>query len=174
MADPVYPEIIPPGSQPSRRRPTGSQGGMTDENLDRLAQVLDDVFQVPGTRIRFGLDALLGLLPGLGDAASGLASCVIIVAAWKRGLPRVTIARMLANVALDSMLGAIPIIGDLFDVAWKSNRMNVNLLQRSQGYPTVKQTAADWLFLLLVLAATIGIAALPFVLLALLVRSIGR
>jgi hypothetical protein len=81
---------------------------------------------------------------------------------------------MLANVALDSMLGAIPIIGDLFDVAWKSNRMNVNLLQRSQGYPTVKQTAGDWLFLLLVLAATIGIAALPFVLLALLVRSIGR
>lgn len=174
MADPVYPEIIPPGRPPARRPSTGLQDGMTDANLDRLAQVLDDVFHIPGTGIRFGLDPLLGLIPGLGDAASGLASCIIIAAAWKRGLPRVTIGRMLANVALDSMLGAIPIIGDLFDIAWKANRKNVSLLQRSQGYPTVKQTAGDWLFLILVLAATLAIAALPFVLLVLLVRSIGR
>lgn len=174
MAHRSEPEIIPPGSQPPRRSPAVPSGGMTDVNLDRLAQVLDDIFHIPGTRIRFGLDALLGLIPGLGDAASGLASCVIIAAAWQRGLPRVTIGRMLANVALDSMLGAIPVVGDLFDVAWKANRKNVELLQRSLGHPTRKQTAGDWLFLIAALAATLAIAALPFVLLYLVVSSIGR
>jgi hypothetical protein len=174
MADPVQPEIIPPGATPPRRRPADTRGGMTNENLDRLAHVLDEVFHIPGTKIRFGLDSLIGLIPGLGDAASGLASCVIIAAAWQRGLPRVTIGRMLANVALDSMLGAIPIIGDLFDVAWKANRKNVNLLNRSQGFPSREQTLGDWFFLIVVLAATLAIAALPFVLLFFLVRSIGR
>lgn len=167
------PEIIPPGVHPpSRRHPEA--GGMTDANLDNLARVLDEVFHIPGTRIRFGLDALLGLIPGLGDAATGLASCIIIAAAWQRGLPRVTIGRMLANVALDSMLGAIPVVGDVFDLAWKANRKNVDLLRRAQGYPTAKQTAGDWLFLIVMLLATLAIAALPFVLLVLVVRSIGR
>src|SRR5919108_6041955 len=123
------PVIIPPGEYRRVRRDTLSN----DEALDQLAGVLDDIFQIPGTRIRFGLDALLGLIPGLGDAISGATSMLIIVAAWRRGLPRITLARMFANVAVDSLLGAMPIFGDMFDVWWKANRMNLKLLRLAEA-----------------------------------------
>src|SRR3954468_2348109 len=115
----AQPEILPP------LRPR--QRGLTDEQLDQLAGVLDDIFQIPGTRIRFGLDPIVGLVPGVGDMISGLLSFLIVFAAWQRGLPRVTIMRMVVNIGVDSLVGSIPIVGDLFDTLWKANRMNYNL-----------------------------------------------
>ena len=100
------------------------------QDLERLAHWLDTIFEIPGIRLRFGIDALLGLLPGVGDTTSALASVYILQAASKHGVPRVTLARMTLNIGIDLVVGAIPIVGDLFDVYWKANRKNVELLQR--------------------------------------------
>ncbi len=165
---PVFePEIIPP-------RRSSSARGLTNENLDQLARVLDDVFQVPGTSIRFGLDALIGLIPGVGDFITGAASFLIIFAAWERGLPRVTLARMVANVAIDSLVGSMPMVGDLFDAAWKSNRKNYNLLLRAEQLPGRKAAAGDWFFLILLLMAITALAAVPIVILWLVWQLLTR
>jgi len=100
------------------------------QDLERLAHWLDTIFEIPGIRLRFGIDALLGLLPGVGDTASALASVYILQAASKHGVPRVTLARMTLNIGIDLVVGAIPLVGDLFDVYWKANRKNVELLRR--------------------------------------------
>ena len=163
------PVIIPPGEYRRRLRdPLDS-----DEALDQLASVLDDMFHIPGTSIRFGLDPLLGLIPGLGDAISGATSMLIIVAAWRRGLPRITLARMFANVAIDSLLGAMPILGDLFDVWWKSNRMNVNILRSAQVSPR-RRRWHDWLFFVLLLIMIAAIVTLPIVILIWVVHLLRR
>ena len=101
------------------------------ERIRRLARVLDTAFRIPGTNIRFGLDAILGLIPGIGDL-SGLAfGGAIVAAAARLGAPRNVIVRMLLNVGLDALIGTIPILGDLFDVGYRANARNVALLEQS-------------------------------------------
>ena len=95
-----------------------------------LARMLDDRFAVPGTRIRFGWDAILGLVPGLGDALASVLSLLIVHHAWQTGAKPFTLARMLGNVAADFLIGAVPFVGDLFDVAFKANRRNARLLEQ--------------------------------------------
>jgi hypothetical protein len=97
--------------------------------MDALATLLDTAVVLPGTNIRFGLDALIGLVPGIGDAITTAMSLWIVHEAHQLGAPGHVIARMLANVALDSVVGAVPLIGDAFDVMWRSNRRNMRLLQ---------------------------------------------
>jgi hypothetical protein len=97
--------------------------------LDALARLLDTAFILPGTNIRFGIDALIGLVPGIGDAITTAMSLWIVHEAHQLGVPKHVIARMLGNVALDSVVGAVPLIGDAFDVMWRSNRRNMRLLQ---------------------------------------------
>jgi hypothetical protein len=97
--------------------------------LDALAVLLDTAFLIPGTNIRWGLDALIGLVPGIGDAVTTIMSLYIVHEAHQLGAPGHVIARMLGNVALDGVVGAVPIIGDAFDVMWRSNRRNMRLLQ---------------------------------------------
>src|SRR4051812_37854391 len=161
----VEPEIIPPSSPDGPVRRTGAGADtLTDENLEHLAALLDDMFHIPGTKLRFGLDAIVGLIPGIGDMLSSVASFVIIFAAWQRGLPQVTIARMVANVAVDTVVGAMPLVGDLFDLAWKANRMNMRLLQRDSQIRH-RQTWKDWFFLALIGLVLLGLALLPFVVL---------
>ncbi len=99
-------------------------------HLDKLADLLDTKFVIPGTNIHFGLDPLIGLIPGVGDTISMVASVYILQQAYVHRVPRHIRARMLANVAIDWAGGSIPLIGDMFDVAWKSNRMNVDLLKK--------------------------------------------
>jgi uncharacterized protein DUF4112 len=98
--------------------------------LDALASLLDTAFLVPGTNIRFGVDALIGLVPGIGDVVTTLMSLYIVREARALGAPRHLIARMLVNVALDGVVGAVPLLGDAFDVMWRANRRNMALLQR--------------------------------------------
>ena len=95
-----------------------------DSTLHRLEILLDEAFRIPGTGIRFGLDGIIGLIPGLGDVVAGLLSLIIPLAAWIRGVPYVTLARMAANLAIGVLVGSIPIFGDVFDIAWKANRRN--------------------------------------------------
>jgi hypothetical protein len=146
------PEILPP------RRITSPA---TDEALDHLATLLDDAFVIPGTRIRYGLDALVGLIPGLGDIITGLMSLVIVFVGWQRGIPKITQARMLMNIVIDTAVGAIPVFGDAFDVAWKANRMNMRLLKRASETPSRRNTLSDWLFFLVLLLVAFAIVAVP-------------
>ena len=120
------PEVLPPRTK---------RGGKVfdDENLDLLSHILDDFLQIPGTSIRFGLDGIVGLIPGIGDLVGGIASCVIIFAAWMRGVPYVTVARMVANVGIEVVVGSIPVLGDMFDIAWRANRRNYALLAGQPG-----------------------------------------
>ena len=98
--------------------------------LRRLAFWLDAGIAVPGTSVRVGLDPLLGLVPGLGDAVGALLSAWLLVEAIRLGAPRATLARIGSNIALDALIGAVPLLGDAFDVVWKANLKNVALLER--------------------------------------------
>lgn len=107
--------------------------GLTREQriarIDALATLMDTAFVVPGTQIRLGLDALIGLVPGIGDAISTVISLFIVSEARALGAPRWLVARMMANVALDGVVGAVPLFGDMFDVAFRANRRNMALLR---------------------------------------------
>ena len=98
--------------------------------LDALANLLDTAFILPGANIRFGLDAMIGLVPGIGDAITTVMSLYIVREARELGVPRHVIGRMLANVALDGIVGAVPFLGDAFDVMWRANRRNMALLRK--------------------------------------------
>src|SRR5581483_623298 len=120
----VYGEVLRPGLVDSgalKPRLNSGGGAFRDENLDLLSRVLDTWFRVPGTSIRFGLDGIIGFIPGIGDFLGGLASCIIVIAAFFRGVPMVTIARMVVNLGIEVGIGAIPFAGNLFDIAWRAN-----------------------------------------------------
>jgi hypothetical protein len=156
--------------QPITRRVPPSS---TDEHLNRIASILDDMFRIPGTEIRFGLDFLIGWIPGLGDAAAGIASLIIIVAAWRRGSPLITLARMATNVILETWLGSIPVIGDIFHVAWKANRRNYRLFMREQNTAPGENNAwRDVLFFVMLLVAALCLIAVPIVFAVWLIRSL--
>ena len=94
-----------------------------------LARLLDRSFRIPGTSIRFGLDPILGLLPVGGDVAAAVGSGYILYVAWRTGAPAPMLRRMLVNVAVDTLVGSVPVVGDLFDAGWKANSRNVGMLE---------------------------------------------
>jgi hypothetical protein len=121
-----------------------------ERSLEQLSRMMDGLFRIPGTGWRVGLDALVGLVPGVGDFATTAVSFYILAAGVRYRVPKVTLLRMASNVAVDYLLGAVPFVGDLFDVAWKSNQMNVELLrQRASVTPEEARRGrvSDWLFL---------------------------
>jgi uncharacterized protein DUF4112 len=99
------------------------------ERIDRLATLLDTVFIIPGTNVRFGADALIGLVPGIGDTITTALSAYIVYEAYQLGVPHHVLARMIANVAFDSVTGVVPVAGDVLDVFWRANRRNMRLLR---------------------------------------------
>jgi hypothetical protein len=101
--------------------------------LEQLAHWMDNKFVIPGTNVRFGLDSLLGLIPGLGDTVTALPAIYMVMAAHRLGVSRFVLARMIGNVGIDMLVGAIPLLGDLFDLGFKANRRNVALLRRHLG-----------------------------------------
>jgi len=143
----------------------------SNEHLDYIAALLDDIFRIPGTQIRFGLDALIGWVPGIGDAVAGIASFLIVFAAWRRGVQSITLVRMIANVVLETALGAIPVAGDIFHVFWKANRRNYRLLIREKEQPGAN-TRRDWMFLAIILFAAIAAAGIPIGILIWILRSL--
>lgn len=163
------PEVLPP----LRPRWTGSSRWLGDDNLDLLAHLLDDWFRIPGTAIRVGLDGLIGLIPGFGDVAAGLASLILIFAAWLRGVPYVTLARMAVNVGMEVLVGSIPFAGDVFVVAWKANRRNYKLMTRHIVEPR-RHTWKDWLFLAALTLGLWSVFLLPLLVIVLLLRWLLR
>src|ERR1700678_3564611 len=154
-------------AKPEVLSPRMKRGGKAfdDENLDMLSHLLDDFIKIPGTSIRFGLDGIVGLIPGIGDLIGGIASCIIIVAAWVRGVSYVTVARMVANVAIEVVVGSVPVLGDMFDIAWRANRRNYALLVGSVDEPR-KHTIQSWFFLGGVCVVLAALVLLPMLLLA--------
>jgi len=99
------------------------------ERLRKLSSLLDNSFRIPGTSITFGIDSLIGIVPGIGDVFGLMLSGYIIHEAKEIGIPKATLVRMAVNVAIDSLVGSIPVLGDIFDVAYKSNIKNMRLIE---------------------------------------------
>ncbi len=165
------PIIIPPGEPLPRDRASRS---LDDETLSRLATLLDDIFRIPGTSFRFGLDPIIGLIPGAGDLISSIASFLIVYSAWQRGLPRATVGRMVANIAIDTLAGSMPIVGDAFDAVWKSNRKNVELLKLHSAHETRVQRWHDRVFLVGLCVVLLALAAVPFVVIYLIIHLLRK
>ncbi|MGI8890744.1 MAG: DUF4112 domain-containing protein [Chthoniobacterales bacterium] len=142
-----------------------------------LALIMDNFLRVPGTKFRFGLDPLMGLLPGLGDTGSAFISAMALIAAARRGLPKILLARMSLNILINEAIGIVPIAGDAFSFWFKSNARNYDLLRNYTAAPR-RSTKSDWIFVIfvLVLLAVILVVSLAvsFWLLAQVARLFGR
>jgi hypothetical protein len=133
--------------------------------LRKWSVLLDSAFQVPGTKLRFGLDPILGLIPGLGDLTTPVFAALLLLHAVRMRIPRIVQLRMLINAAIDLLIGLVPVVGDLFDFGWKANVRNLALLDR-HAHPGLRATTADWIFVLLIVGALIALAVIPVMLTA--------
>lgn len=143
------PEVLPPPDPRLQR-------------LRRLARLLDDAFEIPGTGWRIGLDPIVGLVPGMGDLLGGAAGIYALVIAWRLGAPPSVLVRMAANLGLDVVAGAVPFAGDLFDAAWKPNARNVRIVERWLAEPA-RTRRASRLFMAALLAIVAAAAVGTFV-----------
>jgi hypothetical protein len=137
-----------------------------------IARLMDTVFTIPGTNIRFGLDSIIDLFPGIGDAVGALISSVLIAHAAKMGVPRIVHARMAGSVVINSVVGAIPFLGAVLSVFYRSNVKNYELLKLHAGGSRVS-TQGDWLFVGALLAAMLIVLGAIVVGVALLIRQLA-
>lgn len=127
-----------------------------DKALDDLSFYLDDLFRIPGVGWRFGLDAVIGLIPNVGDTITALPSFIILFAGVRYGVPKITLLRMAFNIGLDYLVGMIPFVGDAFDFVWKSNKQNMNLIRtRAAGHG--KGSTIDYIFVFGLILVLIGV-----------------
>ena len=131
-----------------RRKPSNVE---IEKGLDNLAYYLDDLFRIPGVGWRFGLDALIGLIPNVGDTLTSFASFYILLSGVRYGVPKITLLRMAVNIAVDYLLGSIPFIGDAFDFFWRANDMNMNLI-RERATGKDKGTKSDYVFIFVLIS----------------------
>jgi hypothetical protein len=130
------------------------------ERLRTLTRLLESAFAVPGTRVRFGWDAVIGLVPWAGDLTAAVMGGAVIVQAHRIGVPRVVQLRMLLNVGIDVLLGVVPLVGDVADVFWRASTRNLALLEQHAGRVT-PDTGGDWMFVIGTLTVVALLAALP-------------
>lgn len=147
-----------------------------ERSLDQLSRWMDGLFRIPGVGWRFGMDAIIGLVPGVGDVATSLVSFYILAAAVRYRVPKITLLHMGLNLGLDYVLGSVPILGDLFDAWWKSNQKNVELLKR-RATVTAEEAhqgrLSDWIFLFLIIAVLIALLAGSLVVAFLILRFVA-
>jgi uncharacterized protein DUF4112 len=135
-----------------------------EESLERLGWLMDDLIPIPLLGWRIGLDAIVGLIPGLGDTATTIVSFYILTSAVRYRVPKVTLLRMGLNLGIDYVLGSLPLVGDIFDAWWKSNQKNVELLRsraKVSANEARKGKVSDWLFvgLIILLLAALALGA---------------
>jgi Domain of unknown function (DUF4112) len=131
-----------------------------ERSLDRLSHLLDGLFRIPGTKWRFGLDALVGLIPGVGDTLTSLASFYILTSGVRYRVPKVTLLRMGLNIGIDYLVGVIPVIGDMFDFVWKSNEMNMELIRKRATVSAAEAKEgrkSDWIFVGVIILVLVGL-----------------
>jgi len=143
------------------------------EVLRRWARVFDSQFRIPGTTIRFGIDPLLGLVPGVGDLASPVLSMFMVWHGAKLRVPKVVLARMVLNAVIDGLAGVVPVAGDLFDFGWKATAWNLELLEK-HAMPGQRASSGDYLFVIVCCLVLALVAVLPLLLLWLVGDWIGR
>jgi hypothetical protein len=127
-----------------------------EDGLESLSKYLDDWVKIPVVGWRFGLDALIGLIPNVGDTVTSLASFYILIAGVRYGVPKITLLRMAFNIGLDYVVGVIPFIGDAFDFFWKANKQNMDLI-RERGTGKNKGTTGDYVFVFAIIGILIAI-----------------
>lgn len=154
-----------------RLRPLTPQQQQRLDVIRRVSRMLDSGLVIPGTSIRYGLDPIMGLIPILGDFVSPLFAIGVLWQARDLGIPKVVQLRMIFNVAIDTLLGIVPVVGDVFDFAWKANDMNVALLER-HAYEEHRASTGDWLFVAGLTVVLLAIAVAPFFLFGWLIRTI--
>ncbi|MGE0792347.1 MAG: DUF4112 domain-containing protein [Sandaracinaceae bacterium] len=131
---------------------------------ERLVRWLDDFIKIPGTNVGIGLDPIVGfLLPGAGDAITGTGSIALLFLALKERVPTVVLLRMCMNILVDTVGGLLPLIGDAFDVVWRSNRRNLDLIQRHKTDPSRKASFADYLVVAVGVTLAIASIVIPIV-----------
>lgn len=155
-------------AQPDDRGRSTTEGGdlpqRTPDWAEGLVRFLDDGIRVPFTDFRFGLDAILGLFPVVGDAATGLTSAAILGLALKQGVPTIILLRMVGNIAVDVLLGMVPFVGDAFDLVFKSNRRNLDLIERFRD-EDAEAGAADYFIVGMGLLLAVAMVVLPILVL---------
>lgn len=160
-----------PESEPGPLARAPEQQLSIPEWARRLSVLLDSAVTIPGTNVKIGLDPILGLLlPELGDTLTAAMSLTLLGVAFRERVPKLVLARMLLNIAVDALLGAIPVIGDVFDFAFRSNEKNLALIERHRGDPNRPVTLGDRVLVFGAAAVALALLSLPFVVGALLVR----
>ena len=148
-----------------------------ERSLDQLSRWMDGLFRIPGVGWRFGLDAIVGLIPGVGDLATTAVSFYILTSAVRYRVPKITLLRMGLNLGIDYVLGSVPVIGDMFDAWWKSNQMNVELLKKRATVSAEEARSgnlSDWLFLFLIILVLLALLAGSLVLAFFILRFVAN
>lgn len=146
--------------------------------LRKFAFLMDEAFTVPGTRFRFGVDALVGLIPGLGDVVGGVLSTWILVGAVRHRVPATVIARMTLNILIDLFFGAVPVAGDVFDFLWEENMKNMRLLEKHRNRRREPRSAAVMavigvVILVILVAISLSLVAAIIALIVWILRNAG-
>ena len=142
----------------SPRGAKDSASPTVDPFIALMARLMDDIFVIPGTGIRFGLDPIISLLPAFGATASAGVSLVLIALSSRRGVPKIVLARMATNVLVNAALDSVPVVGDALSIFFRSNARNYELLQKHAGTSRAS-TRSDWIFLGVLLFAVVGVIA---------------
>lgn len=149
------------------------QQARSTEQLRNWSYRMDRAFRVPGTRFRFGWDAIVGLIPGFGDAVMAAFSLFILAHSFRIRLPGVIRIRMVLNVMLDLLAGTVPLLGDIFDVVWKASTRNLALIEK-HGVAGEPPNRADWVFVLSVAAVMLAVLAVPVLVLVAVMQSVSQ
>lgn len=147
----------------------------TLQRLRKFSRLLDNAIGIPGTKFRVGLDPILGIIPGAGDFIGTALSAYIVLEAARMGIPKETLGRMVSNIVLESAVGTVPVLGDLFDFAWKANTKNIELLEAHLNIsPEIEKKNRWFVFFLLagLFVFSLGILTLGFFIVKLLVQAI--
>jgi hypothetical protein len=163
-------EVLPPEDQSRSQRGTNA----SLESVFRwLALIMDDFLRVPGTKLRFGLDPIIGLLPGIGDVTSAIISAIAFIHAARSGVPKILLARMAMNILINELVGIIPGLGDAFSFWFKSNVRNYELLRGYSAAPA-RSRRGDWVFVIAVLSLLFVIVCAGLVVTVFVLEAIGR
>jgi Domain of unknown function (DUF4112) len=158
-------ELLPPEEKEKRTS--------LDPLFKWIAFVMDDFLRIPGTKLRFGLDPIIGLLPGIGDTASAIISVLALIVAARRGIPKILLARMSLNILINELVGIVPGVGDAFSFWFKSNARNYELLKNYSAVPG-RSRKSDWIFMIAVLALLFVIVFAGLLVSFLVLQQIGK